>query len=886
MAAMLSRCGNFHDPALFQKSFTALNDQRVLSRFCDVVLKVCNTEIYAHSNVLAAASPYFNSFLGVGADSSRTFCQNQPQIIEIHIDSVLSDGDGGYGEAVSKVVDYMYTSHITLTTTLVCQVIEICKIMLMDKLLDFCHEFQRGVNDNVPKDVATCTTGLQEVLNLFNSRAKIIKRANASTETDEILFAKLRSMSSESGYDGISYSSNTELKFNEINAINPSNENVNTVNTASIISQGDIVISSDTITQSSLSVSEVNVSNYFNGEGDQNNIVKVKNEQIRLAVNTNADHDVEVLNLNSESTKDNDLEDISIPAISKQTDDTLFKNLDLSISKEESITENKTQENKLAEVSVTTVANPCHSPENQYVSTSILAKALRGRPRGGGRGKRRGRPPGRPKKVEDPASDHDFDEFMQHIEKDSVDTKEIECPKSIENDKSLFNNSTVTASKPKKDPDYVPVNVKRRLRSPIESKSPRWKSARIRSKPSSLKRDYILYSLTIKKRKPCVSSSPGPELEKTEIKRNRNIVKKNQTDSLQFICQKCDFSTSVLKDYRHHLRSHPETDPRCFLCPKCGFKTTKSREYNSHRQKHMKEELVCFYCEYQASTSFEYDQHMEKHSGKFPYFCTECNSRFINKNRLISHNTRHQLEKPFICVICNAGFKWRHALKNHMITHSATKDHLCDVCGFATAHKSQLKAHYLIHTGQALKCTAQGCHFETTKRQKLKYHMITHTHEKPHQCEICGQRFSLNKNMRRHMLLHTDTRPFACKMCSFTSTRYDKLKDHNFKLHNIGEASVPKKVPIVDLPDPSITCVKSVTLNLDGTFSEDALQTIAQLATSQGVNTTDIGLQQTISIEQPDSSGYPIIARIQYTDIEDDTKLEYITTSTTVPDNS
>lgn len=126
-----------------------------------------------------------------------------------------------------------------------------------------------------------------------------------------------------------------------------------------------------------------------------------------------------------------------------------------------------------------------------------------------------------------------------------------------------------------------------------------------------------------------------------------------------------------------------------------------------------------------------------------------------------------------------------------MVTHSTTKEHLCDVCGFATAHKSQLKAHKLVHTGETFKCPE--CNFEATRRQNLKYHLLTHTREKPHQCEICGQSFSLIKNMKRHMLLHTNDRPYKCDQCTFSTTRFDKLKEHLKKQH--GQGKDTKKKP-------------------------------------------------------------------------------------------
>ena len=132
--------------------------------------------------------------------------------------------------------------------------------------------------------------------------------------------------------------------------------------------------------------------------------------------------------------------------------------------------------------------------------------------------------------------------------------------------------------------------------------------------------------------------------------------------------------------------------------------------------------------------------------------------------------------------VCSMGFKWKHALKNHMITHSNKKEHLCDVCGYATAHKSQLKAHRLVHSGDTFRCPHAACAFQATKRQNLKYHMLTHTREKPHQCEVCGQSFSLVKNMRRHMMLHQTEKPhrygsrmFGCFRCQVFDYRQRSL---------------------------------------------------------------------------------------------------------------
>ncbi|XP_060596353.1 zinc finger protein 391-like isoform X2 [Ruditapes philippinarum] len=228
-----------------------------------------------------------------------------------------------------------------------------------------------------------------------------------------------------------------------------------------------------------------------------------------------------------------------------------------------------------------------------------------------------------------------------------------------------------------------------------------------------------------------------------------------------------------------------------FACELCEYVTQDMKELNEHHRDHLHAEKKCSYCgwicENSDVTNEEFMEHVNNHKGSTLYFCTFCPQRFNTKAKLYQHLPKHSKTKPYGCDICGAGFKWKHALKAHMTVHKDSKDYLCDICGFATAHKSQLKAHHLIHTGNTFKCTQPDCEYQTTKRSNLKFHMMTHSREKPHQCELCGQSFSLVKNMKRHMLLHANDRPFRCDCCSFSTTRFDKLKEHYFKQHKIGE---------------------------------------------------------------------------------------------------
>lgn len=112
------------------------------------------------------------------------------------------------------------------------------------------------------------------------------------------------------------------------------------------------------------------------------------------------------------------------------------------------------------------------------------------------------------------------------------------------------------------------------------------------------------------------------------------------------------------------------------------------------------------------------------------------------------HMPKHSLETPYLCKICSKGFKWKHGLNSHLIVHSDEKKLLCDECGYSTSHLKTLRTHQLSHTGFVFRCTSSGCSYTSRRKENLKIHMATHKNETPFVCEICGHRFSQNKNLK------------------------------------------------------------------------------------------------------------------------------------------
>ncbi|GFR72818.1 zinc finger and BTB domain-containing protein 24 [Elysia marginata] len=766
--SIITTNGSFYDPQLKKQTLLALNEQRDMAQFCDVILKVCGTQIFAHSNVLAAASPYFGSFIGTGADFPRVFSQKVPQIIEIHIDT--KDGDDGYGEAVRKVIEYMYTSHITLTASLIGQIVEISRIMQMETLLVYCRLFQKGETSNYPRDACTCTSGLEDYILLMGGRSKTKKRIDVATETDDSIFEKTRYYNNNDDTPQFSETSKVNKKENESLALYQNKLVTLEKETAKDLDQPfNVSLPNQSEVSLLLEISKDRPTTH-------NSIEKEKSGQ-------DEEFAERICNMNQKS-QDEALKNVSAMAgVTSIVDD---KSEDHDVTKGQSVlrtpqisgvTNNQALQTIVALADANNINLEEISDLVKFGDSTGQAKESyqaaptrrpRGRPRGRGKMRGRGRG-GRPRKVlkEDQNSDTEFDDFMKRLEKGDDVSAEVES-KNSPTPRQADDGQMVTESE----------SENKNLNS-----AKQWTTGRKRSRPPQLREDYVMHPVGKRSHNTKIINTPIETKEKNALKLN-----------LKFVCQNCEFATSVFKEYQQHLKKHPETDPRKYKCDRegCHFRTTRVKELNAHKHQHMAEDLVCYICHERFNTKEDFEVHCKKHEGEHPYFCKECDSRFKTKAQLLAHKPKHQLEKPFVCAICCTGFKWKHALKNHMVTHSATKDHLCDECGFATAHKSQLKAHMLTHTGFMFRCPQPGCKFQATKRQNLKYHMVTHTQEKPHQCEVCGQSFSLMKNMRRHMLLHTGTRPYSCNLCGFSTTRFDKLKEHNQKLHSVMESGFTK----------------------------------------------------------------------------------------------
>ncbi|XP_041967639.1 BCL6A transcription repressor a isoform X2 [Alosa sapidissima] len=202
-------------------------------------------------------------------------------------------------------------------------------------------------------------------------------------------------------------------------------------------------------------------------------------------------------------------------------------------------------------------------------------------------------------------------------------------------------------------------------------------------------------------------------------------------------------------------------------CTSCGSQSPRHSEICPNTASRLAEEMAEMHSEYSDSSSengtyfcnecdskFTEEEALKRHmlqvhSDK-PYKCDRCQAAFRYKGNLASHKTVHTGEKPYRCNICGAQFNRPANLKTHTRIHSGEKPYKCETCGARFVQVAHLRAHVLIHTGEKpYPCEICGTRFRHL--QTLKSHLRIHTGEKPYHCEKCNLHFRHKSQLRLHL---------------------------------------------------------------------------------------------------------------------------------------
>ncbi|KAG2464128.1 ZG67 protein, partial [Polypterus senegalus] len=98
--------------------------------------------------------------------------------------------------------------------------------------------------------------------------------------------------------------------------------------------------------------------------------------------------------------------------------------------------------------------------------------------------------------------------------------------------------------------------------------------------------------------------------------------------------------------------------------------------------------------------------------------------------------------------------------KSSQCNQSSMAPHQCPICGKRFTMKRYLAKHHRIHTGETFLCSECGKRF--LKKYHLQQHEKTHAGDKPFSCAQCGKQFGRKYYLQQHQRIHTGEKPYGC----------------------------------------------------------------------------------------------------------------------------
>ncbi|NXQ07738.1 Z518B protein, partial [Vidua macroura] len=182
----------------------------------------------------------------------------------------------------------------------------------------------------------------------------------------------------------------------------------------------------------------------------------------------------------------------------------------------------------------------------------------------------------------------------------------------------------------------------------------------------------------------CIKCRNVQKISMQDIEKHKKL---GWTEDKNFICKKCshikppafDFvpEGANAADYEKRERKTSSKTQKMFkvknflpgkyYCDKCRFSTKDPLQYKKHVGQHEEIKFLCSHCSYVSYTKGEFQRHLVKHTGTFPYQCEYCEYGAVRHDYIVKH-TRRVHETP------------RKQLSNTLMNHKQKKQSQSTLC--------------------------------------------------------------------------------------------------------------------------------------------------------------------------------------------------------------
>ncbi|NXK49499.1 Z518B protein, partial [Chauna torquata] len=160
----------------------------------------------------------------------------------------------------------------------------------------------------------------------------------------------------------------------------------------------------------------------------------------------------------------------------------------------------------------------------------------------------------------------------------------------------------------------------------------------------------------------CIKCRNVRKISMQDIEKHKKL---GWTGDKNFICKMCSHITrpafhfvpegANAVDFEKHEKTSPSKKQKTFkvknflpgkyYCDKCRFSTRDPLQYKKHIGQHEEIKFICSHCNYVSYTKGEFQRHLVKHTGTFPYQCEYCEYGAVRHDYIVKH-TRRVHEAP------------------------------------------------------------------------------------------------------------------------------------------------------------------------------------------------------------------------------------------------